>query len=248
MIFKLASCLSTKQELGHPPTYSPEVVDQDIENAQNDNQQSGAKLGLEAHHNHDTSQQSEQADNDSPDTPVTAEHEANEQEDQQHSAGKLEVHLAILLLELRETGKGLRLAHPRVRQNHQQTAHDRQVAQEEVEVEDEAVAERLGDDDADQAGHGVLRVPASDYEDGAGEHGDHIDDEEEVRDAAGDWSASVSKDLFGGMNTETVRQPTVAVVVQIQELVAPLCDYSEGVFEEGDDNQEAPNCREIAAQ
>ena len=38
----------------------------------------------------------------------------------------------------------------------------------------------------------------------------------------------------------------MAVIVQIGELVAPLCYYSEGILEECHDNEEAANSRKIA--
>lgn len=39
---------------------------------------------------------------------------------------------------------------------------------------------------------------------------------------------------------------TVAVVMQVDELVAPLCDDSQRVFEEGDDDEEASEGWQIA--
>ena len=167
-------------------TYSPEVVDERVEDAEDDDEQGGAELGLEADNDHDAGDEADEADNDAPDGPLAAEDEADKEEDEQDAAGELEVHLAVLLLELGQAGKGLGLAHPRVRQHHEQTAHDGQVAQEEVEVEDEAVAERLGDDDADQAADGVLGVPADDDEGGAGGHGEDVDEQEDVGEATGD--------------------------------------------------------------
>jgi len=148
-----------------PPTYRPKVVDKHIENAQNDHQQRGAKLGLEPDHNHDAGQQAQQTNDDPPDRPVPTEHEPDEQEDEQDAAGQLEVHLTVFFLELRQAGEGLGLAHPRVREDHKQTSHDGEVAEEEVEVEDKTVAEGLGDHHADEAGYGVLRVAAGDDED-----------------------------------------------------------------------------------
>jgi hypothetical protein len=44
------------------------------------------------------------------------------------------------------------------------------------------------------------------------------------------------------------RMRTVSVVMEICELVAPLCDYAQRVFEEGDNNQEAADCGEIAIE
>lgn len=73
--------------------------------------------------------------------------EPDEQEDQQHAPGELDVHLAVLLVELRQAGGDEPLADPRVRDDHEQAADDAEVAEEEVEVRDEAVADCLGDYD-----------------------------------------------------------------------------------------------------
>lgn len=113
-------------------TYSPEVVHQNVENAKNDNQERGAELGFETNDNHDTRHETEEGDDDAPNGPLAAEDEADEEEDEEDTSSKLEVHLAVLLLKLREPGKRLGLAHPRVGKDHDQTAHDRQVAEEEV--------------------------------------------------------------------------------------------------------------------
>jgi hypothetical protein len=43
-------------------TYSPEVVDQEVEDGQNQHQDDGAQLRLQAHHNHDASHKPDQAD------------------------------------------------------------------------------------------------------------------------------------------------------------------------------------------
>ncbi|KAI4138763.1 MAG: hypothetical protein L6R39_006619, partial [Caloplaca ligustica] len=64
-------------------------------------------------------------------------------------------------------------------------AHDAEVAQKEVEIKDKAIAERLGDDDAQETKDGVFAVFADDDKDGAGEHGDDVDEEEEVGEAPG---------------------------------------------------------------
>jgi hypothetical protein len=39
---------------------------------------------------------------------------------------------------------------------------------------------------------------------------------------------------------------TVAVIVKIQQLVAPLGDDSERILEEGNDNQESPDSRQVS--
>ena len=93
-------------------TYSPEVVDKNIEDAKNDNQQGGAELGLEADNNHDASHETDQRDQNAPNGPLAAEYEADEEENQQDTAGQLEVHLAVLFLKLGKTREDLGLAHP----------------------------------------------------------------------------------------------------------------------------------------
>lgn len=40
---------------------------------------------------------------------------------------------------------------------------------------------------------------------------------------------------------------TVSVIVQVGELVAPLGDDAQGIFEEGDDDEESANRRDITA-
>jgi len=167
------------------PTYRPEVVDKDVEDAQDGDEDDGAPLGLETHNDHDAGDESDHDDRHATNAPLAGEDEANEQENEQDAAGELEVHLAVLLVELGQAGGRELFADPAVGQDHEQAAHDAQVAQEEVEVEDQAVAERLRDDDADQAHDRVLAVLADDDHEGGGEHGDNVDDEEEVCDSGG---------------------------------------------------------------
>jgi len=63
-------------------TYSPEVVDEDVEDAQNDNEQGGAGLGLKTDNNHDAGDEADERDDDAPDGPLAAEDEADEEEDE----------------------------------------------------------------------------------------------------------------------------------------------------------------------
>ncbi len=172
-------------------TYSPEVVDQNVEDAENDNQEGSAELGLESNDNHDAGDKTEERDNDAPDGPLSAEDEADEEEDEQNSTSKLEVHLAVLFLNLRQAGESLGLAHPRIREHHEKSTHDRQVAEEEVEIEDETISKCLGDDDTNQASNCVFRVFSDNDEGRARSHGDNVDDEEEVRDTRWDCQSRV---------------------------------------------------------
>ena len=66
--------------------------------------------------------------------------------------------LAVVLRETGETGKEFLARVHRVAEHHQETTNDTQVAEEEVEVEDEAITERLDDDDSEEATNSVFRV------------------------------------------------------------------------------------------
>ncbi len=229
-------------------TYSPEVVDKEVEDAENDHEKSGAELGLETDDNHDAGASTQDADNDAPDGPAAAEDEAEEQENQQDTASQLEVHLPVLLVQRGETGKRLGLANPRVGQDHNQAADDGQVAEEEVEVEDETVAESLGDDDTHEAGDGVVRVLSDDDEGGAGNHGNHVGQKEEVGDAGGDCGVVSRASVAGGKLCLAGARLTVPVVAQVKELVAPLRHDAESILEEGNDDEESANGRQVTVE
>lgn len=49
------------------------------------------------------------------------------------------------------------------------------------------------------------------------------------------------------MATRCRAKRTVSVVVEVGELVAPLRDDAQGILEEGDDDEKAANCRNVAA-
>lgn len=168
-------------------TYRPEIVDKQVKDAQNDNEKSSAELGFEAYSNHNRCASAENGDNNTPNGPLAARHEADKQEDEKDTPGELEVHLAILLVDLGETGKRLGLAHPGIGQNHEQSANNGQIAQEKVQVEDEAVADALGNDDAHEPARGVVRVLSDDHHGRARGHYNHVGDEKEVGYTVGDY-------------------------------------------------------------
>jgi hypothetical protein len=202
---------------------SPEVVDQQVEDAQNDNEKGGAVLGLESNDNHDARDATKGRDNDAPERPLATEDKSDEEEDQEDTASQLEVHLAVLLVDLGKTCKDLSLAHPRIRQDHDQTTNDGEVSEEEVEIEDETVTKSLSDNNAHETGDSVVGVLSDDDQGGAREHGDDVDKQEQVGDTGGN----------------------VTIILQVKQLVRPLSDDTESIFEEGDDDQETANGREI---
>lgn len=92
----------------------------------------------------------------------------------------MDILLTIALIRQWKTCGGELLADPAVGENHEETAHDGKIAQEEVEVEDEAVAEGLGDDDANEPEDGVFGILADDDECRTCGHGNDVDQEEGV--------------------------------------------------------------------
>ena len=173
------------QENHNTKTYRPEVVDQHIEHTQQNHQENSTPLSLEAHNNHNASTQTEQADNDTPQAPLAREDESDKEEDQQHTTSKLDVHLAVLLVQLGQTSRDELLANPRVGQNHKQTTDNTQVAEEEVEIENETVSETLRDDHSEQTSDSNLSVLAGDDEEGTYRHGNDVENKERVRDTPG---------------------------------------------------------------
>lgn len=155
---------------------SPEVVDEEVEDGEDDDQQGGAELGLEANDNHDAGDGADERDKDPAESPGAAEDEAHKEEDEENTSGKLEVHLAVLLVKLGNAGEGLGLADPRVGEDHDKTANDGKVSEEEVDVEDQAIAESLRNDNGHETADGVVGVLARNNEDGACGHGEDIDE------------------------------------------------------------------------
>ena len=117
-------------------TYGPEVVHEEVKDAENNDEQSGAVLGLESDNDHDRGNGTKERHADTPEGPLAAEDEANEEENEEHATGKLEVHLAILLVNLGKAGECLGLVDPRIGKHHEKAADDGEVAKEEVEIED----------------------------------------------------------------------------------------------------------------
>lgn len=60
----------------------------------------------------------------------------------------LEINPLVCLTDVGQPSKDVLLLAQRVTQHHEQPTNDREVAQEEVDIEDEAIAESLDDDDA----------------------------------------------------------------------------------------------------
>jgi hypothetical protein len=99
-------------------------------------------------------------------------------------------------------------------------------------------------------------VFADDDHEGRDAHGDDVGDEEHVGETRGDCLFSKSRVSFncffslwclarGGICSWKRGKRTVSVIVQVGELVTPLGDDTEGILEEGDDDEESANRRDI---
>lgn len=226
---------------------SPPVVDVEVEDAENKHQHDRRELGLEANNNHNTGNEAEQASHDSPETPVAAENEANEKKDEQNTSSKLEIHLLVLLVELRKTGRGELLAHPRIGKDHHETTHNRKVAQEEVQVKDQAVSNTLHNHHAHKTSYGVFRVLSCDNHDRAYSHCDYVDDEECVGESVPNCGAK-NVSSYSSRAVGFAGPCTLSVVVEVRELVAPLCQNAQRILQESDNDQEAADSWKVPIQ
>ncbi|GMF72822.1 unnamed protein product [Aspergillus oryzae] len=95
-----------------------------VEDTQQHHQDDSAPLSLESHNDHDACDEAKQTDQNAPEAPLAGEHKSDEEEDEQDTTSELN------------------------------TANNTQVAQEEIEIEDESISEALGDNDTQQAGDG----------------------------------------------------------------------------------------------
>lgn len=234
-------------------SYRPEVVNQNIEHTQKNNKNNSTPLGLETDNDHDARDQTEQANQDAPEAPLTRENEADEQEDKQHTTSKLHVHLAVLLIELGQTGRDELLADPRVGQHHEQTTDNTQITQEKVEIEDKTIAQTLCDNNSEQSRDGVLGLLACDDQSGTDGHCDDVDDQEEVCDSPWNYiqrkrtkknrvrDIFTKKDITRGCvvslfvrrlheapmrarDCDVSGHLTVSEIVEVDQLVTPLCE------------------------
>jgi len=141
---------------------APPIIGKYVEDGQQYNQEGCGPLGLETNSDHDAGGEAEQRHEDTTDAPRTLEDKANEEEDQEDTASKLEVFPPVILSHARNAGKKLLSRTQSVTKDHEQATDDGKVAEEEVEVEDETIAKALNDDDGEKAAHSILGVALSD--------------------------------------------------------------------------------------
>ena len=222
--------------------YRPKVIHKHIEETQQDHQQDSTPFCLEPDDDHDTGNKSQQADENPPEPPLAREDESDKKKDEQNTTGKLDIHFAILLVELWQPGWNEPLAHPRVRNHHQQTANNAQIAEEEVQVSHETVCDGLGDHDTQEAGNGVFGAFADNDQERAHRHGDHVHEQEYLRDPPWNCAQSEMYSISNGLHQKLTPTP----VSEVGNLILPLCHNTQGVLDEGHNDQKAPNRRQIS--
>ena len=163
----------------------PKVVDEHVEYAKDKYEHDGAEFSLEAYNHHHACYESKDADRDPTNGPLPGEDESNEEEDEKYPTRELEVHLAVLFVDLRESSGRERLANPAVGQYHEKATHDGKVTEEKVEVKNQTVAEGLGYNDSGKTRDGLIGLLAQDDHGAANHHGNHITQEEEVIETSG---------------------------------------------------------------
>ena len=132
----------------------------------------------------------------------------------------MDIHLLVLLINRRQAREHS-LLDEAISEDHEKTADDREIAEEKIEIEDEAVTEGLDDDDREEAGNRVLLVAAHDHKSRADGHGDNVEDQEEVCQAPRNYSDE--HQCFVASFCHYARALTMSEVPQVCELIAPLC-------------------------
>jgi len=201
----------------------PPVVGEHVEDTQDDDEEYRRPFGLKADSYHDAGRETKNGDEYTSNAPSSLKNKTEEQEDEKDATGKEEIFLAICFADCGNSCEKLLAAKHGVAEHHYKSTDDAKVAEEEVEVENETIAETLNDYNAQKTAHGEFGVAFEDDSTRTGKHGDNIEEEEQVGDTP--WK--------------------VSVLLQIPELVAPLSENPQRILQESDNNQEAANGGEM---
>jgi hypothetical protein len=168
---------------------APPVIGEHVEHAQDQDEESGRPLRLESHRNHPARTQPDDRHKHSSDAPLSLDDESQKQEDEQDTTGEKEtanqinirilfpwwcqifsLFLPVVLADGWKPGKRSSSGDHRVTEDHEQSTNDAQVAQEEIDVENEAVSESLNDDYSEKSTDSKFRVFLRDNGTRTGEH------------------------------------------------------------------------------
>jgi hypothetical protein len=173
---------------------APPVVGKHVEHAQDEHEERGRPLGLEPYRNHTARAQPNDRHEHPPDAPLSLNHESQKEEDEQDPTGKKEaanqrvnsleitwscirsalLFLSVVLADVWKSSKRSSSGDHRVAKDHEQSTNHTQVAQEEVEVENESITEPLRDDNTEQSTNSKFGVLLRDDCARAREHSLHI--------------------------------------------------------------------------
>jgi len=169
--------------------HAPPVVNEHVEDTQNHHEEDGGPLGFEADGDHPAGSETEKGDNHSCDAPCALDAESEEQEDEEDTASEQEIFFAVGFTDRRETSEEFPSRDHRFTEDHDKSADDAQVAEEEIEVENEAISKALNDDYTEETTNSIFSVALRYDGTRTGKHGENVHEQEKVRDAP--WEVSV---------------------------------------------------------
>lgn len=122
---------------------APPVVNEYVEDGEEDDQESSRPFRLESKDNHDTSRQTNEGKCETNKRPLSLESNSNEKEDEKYTSGQLEVFPPVVITQARQSCKVVLALNHGFRKDHEKSANDGEVAQEEIDVKDETISKSL---------------------------------------------------------------------------------------------------------
>jgi len=205
---------------------TPPIIHGNVENTEGDDEECCRPFGLEANGDHNTCDEAEQRNERAPDAPLSLEDKAKEKEYEEDATREKEVFSAVILADARDTSEQFFARHHRVAEYHEKASNNRKVAEEKCHVKNETVAKPLNNDDREKTCDTVFCMALRYNCTRADDHRKDVDQEKEMRDS--------------------LRE--MPMLLQIPELVTPLCDDPERILQEGDDYQKATDCWEMRSE
>jgi len=205
---------------------TPPIIYGNVENTERDDEECCRPLGFEANGNHNACNKTEQREERASDAPFALENKAEEKEDEEDATREKEIFPAVIFTDARDSSEQFLARHHRVTEYHEKASGDGKVAEEKRHIEDKTITKPLDNDDCEKTSDSVFRMALRYHCTRGNEHGDDIEDEEGMRDSSRE----------------------VPMLVQIPELVTPLCDDPERILKKSDDDEEATNCWEIGPE
>lgn len=141
----------------------PKVIDEDVEDGEEEDEEHGRPLCLEANRDHDAGNETQERSQDTDERPFAVESGADKEEDEQNATRELEIRAAVAFRQLGQGSKHALLLGLRVGQDHDKATDNGQVTQEKGEVENKTVPQCLRDHDAQQTIDCIVSVSSCDH-------------------------------------------------------------------------------------